>query len=86
MTARKNNRQTKTTRRVNESRQIHMVQMAVAYWDGDCGKTYSLLGLSSSGEIFRYAPGQDAWVALGMEEGVKNPPNRSRRTASGEYR
>ena len=45
-----------------------MINMFVAPWDGDNGRTYTLFGLDSSGKTYRYTSRFDQWAQIGTGE------------------
>ena len=46
---------------------MKIIQLVIAPWEGDTGLTYSTLGLDSKGNVWRYDPKCQGWVAYQMK-------------------
>lgn len=47
-------------------KQLQIVQLLAAPWDGVRGQTYSLYGLDDRGAVYRYLASQERWEKLNM--------------------
>jgi hypothetical protein len=47
--------------------EVRFVDIKVAPWDGVSGRTYSLIGLSDEGKVYRFEMGAGRWVGYNME-------------------
>lgn len=46
---------------------LQMKQLVIAQWEGATGLTYSTLGLDDKGQVWRYDPKCNGWVAYTMK-------------------
>jgi len=62
-------------------------QIVSAPWKGQQGLIYTLYGLSEDGDVYRYKPGGDTWIRMGINVSGPSPrdpgtPNASAATAT----
>lgn len=56
-------------------KELRMQQIIALPWDGDRGRTCSVLALSTEGKVYRYDPICDDWIPWGMQ--AAPPPSKS---------